>query len=173
MLPWHTRIMELIRTFFAQPTPDILVQIGAFTGFITFMFKVFEFWRDYGDRAPRLRTNTTFTGDFERGNTVLILNSSKVGTTINDYTLDALPPRWWSRVGLWRRFGAGLSTSEFHLEDRGCEIVVPGHGHAPISFAYQDHFIWGARRKDDLYLRIWTSARDTPYSFLIARAGGD
>lgn len=165
--------MELIRTFFAQPTPDILVQIGAFTGFITFLFKVFEFWRDYGDRAPKLRTNTTFTGDFERGNTVLILNSSKVGTTINDYTLEAVPPSWRNRLRLGPRFGPEYSQNEFHLEDRGCEIVVPPHGQASISFAYQDHFIWGARRKNDLYLRIWTSTRHAPYSFLIARAGGD
>ncbi|MDP2332157.1 MAG: hypothetical protein Q8M19_15835 [Reyranella sp.] len=147
----------------------ILTQIGAFTGFVAFVFKAYEFWRD---RRPSLRISTSFTSDPNRGSTILILNSSKVGTTINYYTLEALPPSWLRRRGWWRRFPEGHDHVEFTLEAEHVKIEVPGYGQGMIKFSEADHFQWGVKRTDDLYLRVWTSTREAPFSFLVARAGG-
>lgn len=144
----------------------LLTQIGAATGFITFVFKGVEFFRD---RRPSLRISPHFTSDPERGNTILILNSSKIPTTINYYQLEALPPSRLARWHIWRRFPAGFSHVEFTLEADHAKVEVPAHGQAALVFDQQDHFRW-SRRDDDLYLRIWTSGRARPYSFLVAKA---
>lgn len=156
-----------------QDMVTLLTQIGAVTGFIAFLFKAVEFCRDWRDRRPHLRIRYSFTSNPYRGNTILILNSSKVGTTIHSYSLEALPRSWMRRSGWWRRFSAGCKYVEFDLEDRHSKVEVPAYGQAAIPFAEADHFQWGVKRVDDLYLRIWTSTRDRPYSFLVAKAGGD
>jgi hypothetical protein len=146
----------------------ILTQIGAATGFIAFLMKVWEF---YYDRRPKLRISCSLTSDPDRGSTITILNSSKVGTSIHYYQLEALPKsrlnRWWPR------FPKGWEHIEFSLEEQTVNIPVPPHGHADIHFEGQDHFNWGASRTDDLYLRIWTAFRDRPYTFFVVGAGGD
>jgi hypothetical protein len=103
----------------------------------------------------------------ERGNTILVLNSSKVATSINYYTLEALPRSWLARSGLWRRFPKDFPHVEFTLEADHAGITVPGYGQAALHFSQQDHFNW-TKRTADLYLRVWTTARKRPYSFLVA-----
>jgi len=145
-----------------------LTRIGALTGFIAFVFKAWEFVRD---RRPSLRVVTSLTGDAGVGNTVTILNSSKVGTSIYYLTLEALPPTRLNR--LLRRFPVGFAHKEFDLEYDTAKIDVPAYGQASLPFTDDDHFAWGASRTTDLYLRIWTTARRRPINFLVARAGGN
>lgn len=145
-----------------------LTRFGALTGFVAFVFKVWEFYRD---RRPSLRISRSLISDPDRGNTISILNSSKVGTSIHYYQLEALPKSWLNR--LWPRFSQGGSHIEFSLDERTANIAVPPHGHANILFEGQDHFNWGISRTDDLYLPIWTASRDRPYTFFVVGAGGD
>lgn len=145
-----------------------LTRLGALAGFIAFVFKAWEFFRD---RRPSLRVISSLTGDAVVGNTVTILNSSKVGTNIYYLTLEALPPTWLNR--LWPRFPEGFAHKEFDLEYDTANIEVPGYGQARLPFTDNDHFTWGASRTTDLYLRIWTTAHRRPINFLVARAGGN
>jgi hypothetical protein len=141
-------------------------RIGALTGFIAFLFRAVEF---YLDRRPRLNVEAALTGDPAIGNTILVLNSSKVPTNIYSYSLEALPPTWLNRR--FQRF-TGWENVEFSLEADTANIPVPAHGQAALHFREQDHFYWGARRKDDLYLRLWIVGRGRSLNFLVVRAGG-
>jgi hypothetical protein len=145
-----------------------LTRFGALTGFAAFAFKVWEFYRD---RRPSLRIIPSLTSDEEQGNMIVILNSSKVGTSIYYYSLEALPPTWLNRR--WQRFPEDFAGHvEFDLEFRPVKIEVAAYGQANLLFADVDHFRWGKSRTDDLYLRLWTSARRRPINFLVAPAGG-
>jgi hypothetical protein len=143
-------------------------RIGALLGLAAFVFRACEFYRD---RRPSLRVVSSLTGDATVGNTVTILNSSKVGTSIYYLTLEALPPTRLNR--LWPRFPDGFAHKEFDLEDGFANIDVPAYGQASLPFTDDDHFAWGVSRTTDLYLRIWTTARRWPINFLVARAGGN
>jgi hypothetical protein len=155
------RIMEI-------SVSTLLTQIGALTGFLAFVFKVWEFYRD---RRPSLRITYSLTGDATEGNTITILNSSKVGTIIYYFSLEALPPTRLNR--LWPRFPQGFDHKEFDLEYSTVKIEVPAYGLANLNFAHADHFNWGVSRTHDLYLRIWTTARRRPMNFFVVGAGGD
>ena len=145
-----------------------LTRLGALAGFIAFFFRAWEFIRD---RRPSLRVVSLLTSDAGVGNTLTILNSSKVGTSIYNLTLEALPPTRLNR--LWPRFPDGFAHVEFDLEDGSAKIDVPAYGQASLPFTDDDHFTWGVSRTTDLYLRIWTTARRRPINFLVARAGGN
>jgi hypothetical protein len=145
---------------------EVLTPIGALTGFIAFAFKAWEFYRD---RRPLLAVQASLTSDPDRGNTILVHNASRVPTTIYNYSLQAIPKTLFSRV--WPRF-KGWENVEFDLEDQHADINVPAYGQAAIEFSGPDHFVWGVRRKDDLYLRLWIVGRRRPLHFLVARAGG-
>jgi hypothetical protein len=148
-----------------KPTIDLLTQIGAITGFIAFVLKVWEFYRD---RRPALTVQKWLTSDPDRGNTLLILNSSKVLATIYSYSLEGVPRTFGSRV--WPRFKG--HNIEFHLEDRHANIIVPAYGQYALEFREQDHFDWSMRRKTDLYLRLWIVGRSRSLHYIVAKAGG-
>lgn len=146
---------------------DILTQIGAIAGFVAFLFKAWEFYRD---RRPALSISKYLTSDPERGSTILVMNSSKVPATIHNYQLQGVPKTWLSRW--WPRFGKSWEHVEFDLEEQHADIDVPAYGHKALSFDGPDHFDWGTRRTTDLYLRLWIVGRRRPLHFLIVKAGG-
>lgn len=143
----------------------ILTQIGSATGFIAFLMKVWEF---YHDRRPKLRIERSLNSDPDWGNTITVLNSSKVGTSIHYYMLAALP-KWWRMSPIFPDRRAHI---EFSLEQSNVNIAVPPHGHVDIEFRGEHHFNWGVSRTDDLYLRVWTAFRKKPYTFLVVGARG-
>src|SRR5882757_6309183 len=105
-----------------------LTRLGALAGFVAFFFRAWEFIRD---RRPSLRVVSLLTSDAGVGNTLTILNSSKVGTSIYNLTLEALPPTRLNR--LWPRFPDGFAHVEFdHLEDGSTKIDVPAYGQASL-----------------------------------------
>jgi hypothetical protein len=144
-----------------------LTRIGAGAGLIAIMFRAYEFYRD---RRPNLSVHTWDTSDPERGNTILILNASKVPTNIYSYSLETAPRTLLSRR--WPRFTRKWDTIEFHLEDRYVDIDVPAYSQVAIPFAGQDHYDTSVRRMSDLYLRIWIVGRSRPLSFLVAEGSG-
>jgi len=167
--------MELLLAFWAQPTGDKLTQIGALTGFIAFLIKLYEFRRDHYDRYPKLRVSAALTSDPRMGNTVVILNASKVPTSIYNYSLLAPVKSWnWlSRNRLWQwfrgeRFWRGAEI-EFSYEWASVKIAIPAHGQTDLDFSEGDYF-QSFGRKRDLYLQIYTSAREAPYHFRVADA---
>src|SRR5262245_39749628 len=138
-----------------------VTRTGALAGFVAFVFRAWEFFRD---RRPNLRLTWLFTTDPDVGNTLIILNSSKVGTSIYHYSLESLPKTRLNR--LWRRFPKGYH----HVEassDEPVKIDVPAYGQVSMQFANDEHFNWGASRTDDLYLRLWTTSRRRPITLFV------
>ena len=138
-----------------------LTRIGALAGLAAFAFRAWEFYRD---RRPSLRV--WFAGSAPGGDTILIFNSSKVATSIYAYSVDALPKGRLNR--LWPRFGdqdtsVAQSYEPIHLE-------VPAHGQVTLTVPEEHGAVHGVAVKDDLYLRLWTSARDRPFTIFL-RAG--
>jgi hypothetical protein len=144
-----------------------LTRLGALTGFIAFMFKVWEF---YHDRRPRLRV--LFAGQVPDGYAITVLNSSKVGTSIYHYTVNTLPRTLLNR--LWPRFGE----KDLYRNDtivagsfEPVEVEVPAHGQASFVFMPRAPDSEVFRPPGDLYVRLWTTTRRRPFTFLLVPAG--
>ena len=148
-----------------------LTRAGAFMGFVAFLLKLWEF---YHDRRPSLRLTYSFASDPDMGNTLVILNSSKVGTCIWNYSLVAVPNTVLDQ--LWPRFSSSYARVEvMHEEMSGGDpvnIEVPPYGQATIRFSGEHHFDWSHSRTNDLYLRLWTTFRRRPISLFVVGPRG-
>jgi hypothetical protein len=136
----------------------LLTQIGALTGFAAFVMKCWEFVQD---RRPRL--SVAFAGVGRDGDVVLVFNSSKIPTTIHRYSVDALPSTWLNRQ--WPRFD---ETETLVVRAREpIDVEVPAHGQVRLTLG--DDPEASMRRyntaPNDLYLRLWTTARKKPFTF--------
>jgi hypothetical protein len=146
-----------------------LTRIGAFTGFLAFLLKLWEFYRD---RRPSLWLTYSFSSDPDTGNTLVILNSSKVGTSIWGYSLVAVPNTLLNR--LWPRLSRAR-VEVMHEEVSGgdpVDIEVPPYGQATIRFVGEYHFDWSYSRTTNLYLRLWTTSRRRPISLFVVGPNG-
>jgi hypothetical protein len=145
-----------------------LTRIGALTGFAVFVLRVWEFHRD---RRPSLRV--FFVGSGPDGYYATILNSSKVGTSIYHFSVEAPPKMRFKK--LWPMVGARHRQDTDDLVAWSYEpihIVVPPYDQVDVIFMplEPDANIW--EPPDDLYLRLWTSTRQRPFTFLLVPAGG-
>ena len=135
-----------------------LTRIGALAAFVALLFKAWEFYRD---RRPRL--GVSFAGVGRNGDVVLIFNSSKVATTIYHYSVDALPSTWLNKQ--WPRFG---ETTLVVKAREPIDVEVPAHGLFRLTLGDPEASM---RRfntaPDDLYIRLWTTARKKPFTFLV------
>ena len=135
-------------------------RIGALLGIAAFAFRAWEFFRD---RRPRL--SVKFAGVGRDGDIVLVFNSSKVPTSIYQYSVDALPSTWLNKQ--WPRFD---ETETLVVKAREpIDVEVPAHGQVRLTLG--DDQEASMRRfntaPDDLYIRLWTTARKKPFTFLL------
>ena len=131
-------------------------RIGALLGIAAFAFRAWEFYRD---RRPMLRVVYSTVGSID-DDYVLIVNSSKVATSIYDYSIDMLPNTRLNR--LWPRFGMNSVVTRSHGP---INVEVPAHGQTTLHLeeGLQDGLPLGERtvrvaRTGDLHLRLWKRA---------------
>lgn len=134
---------------------------GSYVAFGLAALKVLEFFRD---RKPKLSLEALLRGHTELGHDLLLINSSKVPACIYYYELIWVQPRRLTRyVGLFRKeVGYGFS-----LEDNLADVKVDGYSTATLNFSDQDHFEWGPKMENDLYLKISMVGRKRPLWFWV------
>jgi hypothetical protein len=131
---------------------------GAVTATILAIMKGIEFYR-----AQRFSFSATvrLTGSEEVGNTIVLLNKSSIPATISYFDL-----AWIERRSL---FGWPIPFTRKALADRspieppfGYDETIAPHGTHHLSFTEDEHFDWGWKLKQDIYLRVWLIGRNSP-----------
>lgn len=56
---------------------------------------------------------------------------------------------------------------EFSLEDNLADVKVDGYSTATLNFSDQDHFEWGPKTENDLYLKVSIVGRKRPLWFWV------
>lgn len=138
-----------------------LERAGAAVAFVLAVLRVFEFVRD---RRPSLSVSTSFTTDEDIGNQITLLNASRISAAVHYFSLV------WTRRKPWYRrlpFFKSVVTEETPLQGHSCDITVPAHGMAQLVFNEVNHFDWGHKIKDDIYLKVWMVGRRRPKWFWI------
>lgn len=120
------------------------------------LVRVYEFVRD---RRPKLSLTPLLTSDSDMGNTLLLLNSSKVPANIYSYSLV------WVKAGVFSAYTPFLSKvvrEEFPLEAEFSNMTVPAHSQYQLLFRELDWFEWGCKLKYELYLKVRIVGRRRP-----------
>lgn len=142
---------------------EIISLGGAITAFTLAGLRIYEFFRD---RRPKLDTSVTLTSHPSFGNTVTLLNSSKVPAGIYRYTLAWVHPHPLHRYSsMFRKVAHEESPLGPH---DNCNITVPAHSQYSIQFTDQDHFDWGVKLKHHIYLKLWVVGKRKPLWFRLA-----
>jgi hypothetical protein len=123
--------------------------------------RIYEFFKD---RAPRLSVLVELSDDANTGNTITLLNASKIPANILYFDLI-----WVQRgpFGKNIRLGRKITRENEPLEGETCNITVGPHSQRALVFAEQDHFGWGAALSEDIYLRLWLIGRRSPRWFWV------
>jgi hypothetical protein len=134
--------------------------VALLTGFIAFVMKCWEFYRD---RRPWLRVH--FAGVDPQGAIVLIFNLSKVATTIYHYSVHALPSTWLGKQ--WARFDVTETLVVSAREP--IDVEVPARGQVRLLLGGDlEASMWRfLTAPDDLYVLLWTSTRRKPFALLL------
>jgi hypothetical protein len=122
------------------------------------LLRTYEF---YSDRRRKIETNVRLTGSEDIGNTIVLLNKSKTPVTISCFDLI-----WVKRRKL---FGIPIPfTRRIVNEDSpvdppdGYDQTIPPHDVHHLVFREGDHFEWGIKLKETIYLRLWLHGRRRP-----------
>jgi len=125
------------------------------------VLRLYEFW---WDRGPRLSILCDLCSDEEIGNTITLLNASKIPANIHYFDLV------WLRRGPFGkrlRIWSGYVRDESPLEGEVANITVPAHSQCSLHFSQQYHFGWGGGLEHDIYLRLWMIGRNRPRWFWV------
>ena len=123
--------------------------------------RIYEFARSRWWRG--LSVKSALTSLPEIGNDVIILNASATPANIYYFDLVWVPRSLGFRMRIFRK----IVRDESPLEADYCNITVSPHGQATLPFSEADHFAWGVRLKEDIYLRLWLVGRRKPVWFWI------
>ena len=141
---------------------------GFGTSTVLAVIKGIEF---YGSRRVAFVANARFTGSYEIGNTIVLLNKSSIPATISYFELAWTEPRTlmgW-RVPLTKK--VVHSDTPVHPVD-GCEITVAPHGVTSLLFNEENHFDWGGSLEQAIYLKLWLVGGKSPIWLWITGPGG-
>lgn len=130
---------------------------GGLTAFALAALRFYEFDRD---RRPKLDTSVTLTSDEGFGNTIILLNSSKVPANIYNYSLAWVRPHFLHRyISSFRK----VDHEEFPLGPHdNCNITVAAYSQYSLHFTDENHFEWGIQLKHNVYLKLWMIGRRRP-----------
>jgi hypothetical protein len=123
--------------------------------------RVYEFFQD---RRARLKVLVLLTSDPITGNTITLLNSSKVPANIYYFTLVWVQP---GRLQRYCRFLRKVESEESPMDYQHCNITVPPHSQHALEFSEVDHFNWGHTLKSDIYLKVWLVGWRYPKWFFV------
>jgi hypothetical protein len=131
---------------------------GFATSTVLAIIKGVEF---FGARRVAFTTDTRFTGSYEIGNTIVLLNKSNVPAIISYYELAWTERR--SFAGLPIPFTRKTVQTQSPLDPMdGCHQMVAPHAAYALTFNEDHHFDWGVGLKHDVYLKLWLVGRGRP-----------
>jgi hypothetical protein len=125
------------------------------------LIRIYEFFQD---RRARLKLLVSLTGSEQIGNTLTLLNSSKVPANIYYVSLVWIEPTFLSR---YLRFFRKIVTQETFSDHDYLNITVPPHGQQEFNYSEQYHFDWGQSLKHDIYLKVWLTGWRFPKWFFV------
>lgn len=139
---------------------DLKDGIGVWGAFLATALAGVKLWEVFSDK-PRLSADYSFSTDPQRANSIVLLNTAKTPALVNYWELT-----WATRLWRWTRF----ERFEEMPEDGRCDLTVPAHGRATITFEGQRWFatrdeIDGHRVK--LFLKLYLAGRRWPVWVLI------
>jgi len=124
----------------------------------------------YSSRRVVFAANSRFTGSYEIGNTVVLLNKSNIPAIISYFELV------WTEQRTFAGWPLPLTRKVVHSETPvdpvdGCEITVAPHGITSLLFNEENHFDWGGSLKHAIYLKLWLVGRGSPIWLWITGPG--
>ena len=121
--------------------------------FVMMLIRAYEFYRD---RRPKLSLVVSLTSAQEEGNTITLLNASKVPANLWNYSLAWVKPGFFRRhIPLLRR----VEHEESPFDFENCNITVEPYAQCSLNFSEGDHFSWGHKMTHDIYLKLWMVGR--------------
>jgi hypothetical protein len=131
---------------------------GFATSIVLAIIKGVEF---YSSRKISFTADTRFTGSYQIGNTIVLLNKSNFPATISYFELAWTDRR--SFAGLSVPFTRKVIQTDSPVDPvDGCEMTVAPHGVRSLLFNEENHFDWGHGVKQDIYLKLWLVGRGSP-----------
>jgi hypothetical protein len=127
------------------------------TSFALALLRSYEF---YTERRISFDVDVRLTGSEDIGNTIVLLNKSSIPATISYFDL-----AWIERRTL---FGWPIPFTRKVVLDHspieppdGYDQTIPPHAVHTFLFREENHFDWGWKLKQDIYLRLWLMGRNS------------
>jgi hypothetical protein len=130
--------------------------LALFISAVLALLRIYEF---IVDRRPKLTAITSLATLPEIGNTITLLNASKIPANIWYFELV------WTEAGRLQKYFKlfrKVVSEDSPLDHEGCNITVPPHSQYSLEFCEADHFTWGPKLKHDIYLKVWMVGRRLP-----------
>ena len=131
---------------------------GALGSFVLGSMKAYEFFS--ADRI-KLKLTVSLTSLPRMGNKITILNQSKI--PVNTHYFDLAWVKGRSIFGLPIPFTRKVVSEDLPIEPGDSyEVVIAPHQTITLEFTGADHFNWGAKVEEDIYLRLWLVGSNGP-----------